>query len=122
MYKNMSKYTYSFNEGDNTLLHLDQDVLSSFGILVPEMKNIELKMQQKKSKMPSGVIGLLLKYKETENVDFLENTTFRYITIYKTTGTVCGRLSVGLSDFGFTQKEIDQMTLAEIIENIINRK
>jgi hypothetical protein len=114
-------YIVSNVSPDDTCLHFDPDVLSYFGIGLSEMKDIESEMQRKKSKMPSGVIGLLRKYKETKNVEFLQNTTFRYIFIYKTTGQVCGRLRVGLSDFGFIQKEIDQMTLDEILDNILNR-
>jgi hypothetical protein len=118
----MSKNTYSINENDNTLFHLNPSVLSYFGVTLSEMKDIESVMQNTKSKMNSTVVGALLKYKETKNVDFLKNITFRYIMIYKTTGEVCGRLSVGLSDFGFIQKEIDKMTLDEILDNVINRQ
>ena len=118
----MSKNTYSINENDNTLFHLNPSVLSYFGVTLSEMKDIESVMQNTKIKMNSTVVGALLKYKETKNVDFLKNITFRYIMIYKTTGEVCGRLSVGLSDFGFIQKEIDKMTLDEILDNVINRQ
>jgi hypothetical protein len=113
---------FNRNEGDNTLFQFDPNLLSFFDIKLSEMKDAEFNMQHKKSKMPSGVIGLLVKYKETKNVDFLKNTTFRYIVIYKTTGEVCGRLRVGLGDFGFIQTEIDKMTLDEILDNIINRQ
>ena len=68
----------------------------------------------------SPVVRSILKQYEAMNFDpsFLRNTTFKYIAHYKETGEQQYRLTIALYDFGFTLRELDQLSLSQIVSEL----
>lgn len=111
----------SNSEEKNTNFAMETRILSQFGVTLSDMLWVEKYLQNKKEKMSSIIVSLLKSYKETDDAKVLSGTTFRYIVMYKKTGEVAGRLSVALADFGYTQEEIDKISLGDIVDEIISR-
>ena len=72
----------------------------------------------------SPVVRSILKQYEAMNFDpsFLRNTTFKYIVHYKETGEVQDRLTIALYDFGYTKKELDGLSLSQVVSELLARE
>ena len=52
---------------------------------------------------------------------YVQGTTFEYIYMYKVEGVVHDRLNVALRDYGYTMEEVDEMTLSQIVSELLSR-
>jgi hypothetical protein len=60
-------------------------------------------------------------YGAMEEKDTCSFGTFKYIVLYKTTNEKFPRLLVAMGDFVFTQKELDTLTITEMVEELLAR-
>jgi phage anti-repressor protein len=78
-----------------------------------------------KTPMPSVVINMLKTFVASKDMKDIDHTTFRYIHIYLTHGKTTERLWVACSDFGYSQKELQDMrgrvSSIDLANEIINR-
>ena len=87
----------------------------------PLMKETYEILKKTKRKLPHAVYVLLQEFIATGNENYLQQTTFRYIYIYKITGKKKERLNIALADFGLSIEELDSMELHEIISELMGR-
>lgn len=118
----MSYHTFTGpDKPENTCFHLDPKVLKNLRLLQSNMIEIEQSLKKTKQKMPDNINNLLIQYKTTKDAQVLNVSTFKYIVKFKETGKQYGRLRIALGDFGYTLEEINNLTIDQIINEIINR-
>ena len=112
-----SKHTYSYAKQAWVLRE------SPMATLMRVMPVSNYLVQTEKRPLSSAVTTILKQY-EAMNFDpsFLRNTTFKYIAHYKETGEQQDRLTIALYDFGYTKKELDGLSLSQVVSELLARK
>ena len=105
-----------------TLYHINRHViyylspfgLSKFGVIDNPDKVV-------KKRMPDTICYLLKHYKRHGNIRIFADSNFKYICIYKLSGTYAGNMETNLLYFGYTLEEIKSMTIDEIVDDLLSR-
>jgi hypothetical protein len=69
-------------------------------------------LAERKSVLPSIVVGILTEYAADGDKAHLEYTTFRHIDTFLASGEVAPRLWVACGDFGYPLEELQQLRAA----------
>lgn len=96
------------------LYYLSPIGLSKFGVIDNPDKVV-------KKRMPDTICSLLRDYKKHKNIKIFADSSFKYIFIYKISGTYAENMETNLLYFGYTLEEIKSMTIDEIVDEILSR-
>lgn len=109
-------------ESSESMSHINRHVLyylsplglSKFGVIDNPDKVV-------KKRMPDTICYLLKHYKRHGDIRFFADSNFKYICIYKLSGTYAGNMETNLLYFGYTLEEIKSMTIDEIVDELLSR-
>lgn len=107
-----SEAIYHINR--HVLYYLSPNGLSKFGVINNPNKVV-------KKRMPNTIICLLKHYKKNGDLNIFADSNLKYIIIYKVLEAFYENMETNLLYFGYTLKEINSMTVDEIIDELLSR-